>query len=234
MNGENFHGCAAILFDFGGTLDSDGLHWLTRFFALYEGAGLVIPRPEIARAFYHAVDTCYADSSVASMGIRLLVGYHVRLQFEALGIEDRSKEREIAERFISDCESVFISRLSLLKRMERAYRLGVVSNFYGNLEIVLEEARLSELFDVVIDSNRVGVRKPDRKIFLLALTRLGLPANQVIFVGDSLERDVYPAADAGMKAIWLKGPDERPGQGVRQAEVWESITRLTDLEELLR
>jgi hypothetical protein len=41
--------CKAILFDFGGTLDSDGEHWLDRVYALYETAGLEVAQPEIKR-----------------------------------------------------------------------------------------------------------------------------------------------------------------------------------------
>ncbi len=234
MNRESFRGCKAILFDFGGTLDSDGQHWLTRFLTLYEDAGLIVPRHEITRAFYHAVDTCYADYSVASMGLRPLVDYHVHLQLEALGIKEVSKERRIAEGFSSDCESVFKGRLSLLTRLKKVRRLGVVSNFYGNLEIVLREARLLRLFDVVIDSNRVGLRKPSPQIFLLALKRLELPAHEAAFVGDSLERDMLPSIEMGMKAIWLKGSDRGPDESAQAARVKGSIARLSDLEELLR
>lgn len=52
MNPERFHGCKPILFDFGGTLDSDGEHWLDRFYALYGDVGLRIPVSEIKEAFY--------------------------------------------------------------------------------------------------------------------------------------------------------------------------------------
>ena len=234
MNTETFRGCAAILFDFGGTLDADGQHWLTRFLALYDAAELAIPGPEITRAFYHAVDTCYADARVALSGLRFLVDYHVHLQFEALSIDDPAKERLLADEFRSGCEAFLHDRIRLLTRLKTAFRLGVVSNFYGNLHIVLEEARLSDLFEVIIDSNVVGVRKPDPRIFRLALAVLGLEGGEVIFVGDSYERDVLPATETGMRAVWLK--DDTRGLEMERKGIpsGESISRLTDLEELLR
>ena len=231
MNTETFHDCAAILFDYGGTLDSDGQHWLTRFLTLYDASGLAIPRPEITRAFYHAVDTCYADSRVASLGLKPLIDYHVRLQFEALGIKDQWKEKQIAEKFYSDCWSFLHERRHLFNRLKTAYRLGIVSNFYGNLATVCQEAQLSQLFELILDSNLVGLRKPDPRIFLLALTRLGLSGSRVVFVGDSLEWDMVPAMKAGMKAIWLKGEDGRVAEAI---PVDASIGRLSELEELLQ
>ena len=233
MNTERFHGCRAVLFDFGGTLDGDGQHWLKRFFKLYEDAGFPVSRPEITRAFYYAVDTCYADPAVASFDLAALVDRHVRLQFEALGIEEQWKEKRLAEKFCSDCRGALHDRLALLERMRKAFRLGIVSNFYGNLERICQEAQLSQFFEVIIDSNRAGLRKPDPAIFLLALTRLSLPGPQVVFVGDSYERDMVPAMEAGMKGIWLKGPDGSAAR-IEARPVDASIGRLSDLEELLR
>jgi len=233
MNTEAFRGCAAILFDFGGTLDSDGRHWLTRFLALYDAADLAIPGPEVTRAFYHAVDTSYADGRVAVSGLKPLVDFQVHLQFEALSIDDPVKERLIADGFRSGCEAFLHDRIRLLTRLKTAFRLGVVSNFYGNLHIVLEEARLSDLFEVIIDSNVVGVRKPDPRIFRLGLSALRLEGSEVIFVGDSYERDIVPAMESGMRAIWLKDESRGPGMDGKGITSGASISRLTELEELL-
>ncbi len=230
METERFRGCRAILFDYGGTLDSDGQHWLPRFLALYDAAGLTVPRDDLTRAFYHGVDTCYADPRVASIGLKPLIEYQVRLQFEALGIQDGQKEKFIADGFYGDCSSFLRARRLLLHRMRSLYRLGIISNFYGNLPTVCNEAGLSPLFEFIVDSNLVGLRKPDPRIFLLALGRFGLPGSEVIFVGDSYERDMVPAMEAGMKAIWLK---PRDGRGTEANSVHASISRLSDLEELL-
>ena len=234
MNTTNFQGCTAILFDYGGTLDSDGIHWLVRFYALYDEAGMALPQSEITRAFYHAVNTCYADSRVLSFGLKSLVDYHVQLQFEALGIDDPAKEKWLANRFRSDCESTFKGRLGFLGRIKDSYRLGIVSNFYGNLATVLDEAGLSGLFDVVIDSNRVGIRKPDPRIFELALSRMGIPGTEAVFVGDSFDRDMVPAMKMGMKAVWLKGEDKGTDAGASPDAVHAAIGRLADLEGLLQ
>lgn len=231
MNPERFYGCKAILFDFGGTLDSDGEHWLDRFYALYRDLGLRIPLPEIKRAFYHADNLCSFDSEVASLGLRRLMTRHVHLQFEALGLTDDKKEKEMLEAFCTESEWFLRRNARLLRRMRNRYRLGLVSNFYGNVAALCEEAGLAPALDVILDSALVGMSKPDPGIFRAALERLQLPPEEVICVGDSFERDMIPARELGMKTIWLKGPHPRIPESAGPVDA--SISSLFELEVLV-
>lgn len=226
-----FRDCKAILFDFGGTLDSDGEHWLDRFYDLYESAGLQVPHAEIKRAFYHADEMCCLDSRVALEGLRSLMKYHVHLQFQALDLKDPSRENELMEAFCQKSEHFLKRNAWLLKRLKRRYRLGLVSNFYGNAAILCEEAGLGESLEVILDSNQIGVRKPDVEIFRTALFQLGLPPEEVIFVGDSYERDMIPSRELGMKTIWMKGPNPRIPDNGGPVDAW--ISSLPELEGLL-
>ncbi len=70
MNPKPFTDCKAIFFDFGGTLDSDGEHWLDRFYELYEEANIDLPREEIKRVFYRAGEMCCKDPQVLDLGLR--------------------------------------------------------------------------------------------------------------------------------------------------------------------
>ena len=54
-----------------------------------------------------------------------------------------------------------------------------------------------------MDSARVGVEKPDPRIFDAALTALGVPPREALFVGDSLPRDMAGARGIGMAHAWL-------------------------------
>lgn len=226
-----FRGCRAILFDFGGTLDSDGEHWLDRTFRLYEAGGLEVPKSEIKRAFYYADDRCYADPSILSVNLWALMERHVRLQFEALDLKEHSKERDIIYGFCSESEQYLRRRALLLRGLKNRFQLGIVSNFYGNLSFICEETGISESLRLIIDSNRVGLRKPDPAIFDLALAQIGFDPENVIFVGDSYERDMIPSKRVGMKTIWLKGPNPRvPAETVL---LDATIGRLSKLAELL-
>ena len=60
--------------------------------------------------------------------------------------------------------------------------------------------------DVVLISEREGVRKPDREIFARALRRLELQADESWYVGDHPDVDIRGAADAGLAAVWRLTP----------------------------
>lgn len=68
-------------------------------------------------------------------------------------------------------------------------------------------APIDDIFEFVIDSAYVGMRKPDPEIYELALQGLGLPAEECLFV-DDLERNCVAAADAGMVAVVYRGPQQ--------------------------
>lgn len=231
MNSGKFRECEAILFDFGGTLDSDGEHWLDRFYALYEQMGLHIPQSDIKRVFYHADELCSSDPQVVSLGLRPLMERHIHLQFTSLNLVDGEIEKRMTEAFCERAEYFIRRNARLLHRIKDHYVLGLVSNFYGNVATLCEEAGLTEILDVILDSAQVGVGKPHPDIFRLALEGLKLPPEKVIYVGDSFERDMIPAREIGMKTIWLKGPNPRipPNPGPVDA----SISMLSMLEELI-
>ena len=85
----------------------------------------------------------------------------------------------------------------------RGATLIVVSNSEGRLAELLAEIGLAELFTVVIDSGRLGIEKPDRRIFEHALASLGMPPGAPpVHVGDSWSADIAGALGAGWRAVW--------------------------------
>jgi HAD superfamily hydrolase (TIGR01509 family) len=227
MHGEESHEAAGILFDFGGTLDSDGEHWLDRFYVLYEKAGLRLPPAEIKRAFYEADDRCKGNPEVICAGLRPLMEFHVHVQFETLHLKAAGAERDMARSFCAQSEQYLRRNALLLQALRDRYRLGVVSNFYGNVAILCEEAGLMESLRVILDSVLLGVEKPDHRIFLTALDSLQLAPSRVVFVGDSHERDIVPAQELGMKTVWLPGPNPRTPLHEGRADA--RISSLTEL-----
>jgi putative hydrolase of the HAD superfamily len=83
------------------------------------------------------------------------------------------------------------------------YRTAVVSNADGRVEALLQDRGLAEYLEFVIDSEVVGIKKPDRGIFDLAVERLGVPAKRVLYVGDLYAVDVLGARTAGLDALLL-------------------------------
>src|SRR4051794_29219827 len=74
----------AILFDMGGTLDGDGLHWLDRFVFLYANAGVVVPRERLRAAFDEAERRAATDDVMSRASLAGMLDRHMRWQFEVL------------------------------------------------------------------------------------------------------------------------------------------------------
>lgn len=88
-------------------------------------------------------------------------------------------------------------------------RLAVVSNFDHRLPGILSGLGIAERFEAVITSSAVGVEKPHPAIFHRLLSRLQLPAEAVVHVGDSRREDVEGALAVGMAALRI----DRAGGG---------------------
>ena len=97
----------------------------------------------------------------------------------------------------------FAGTRALLADLRPRFRIGIVSNFYGNLERVIDEAKLGKLVDAVIDSARVGTFKPAPGIFKAALRALRVDARDSAVVGDSLDKDCAPAQTLGLRTVWF-------------------------------
>jgi HAD superfamily hydrolase (TIGR01549 family) len=84
----------------------------------------------------------------------------------------------------------------------RGVRVAILSNSEGRLAELLAEIGIADAFAAIIDSGRVGIEKPDRRIFDHALAELGA-TRPGIHVGDSWPADVAGALGAGWRAIWF-------------------------------
>lgn len=84
----------------------------------------------------------------------------------------------------------------------RGVRVAVLSNSEGRLAELLAEIGLADVFAAVIDSGRIGIEKPDRRIFDHTLAVLGA-TRPGIHIGDSWPADIAGALGAGWRAIWF-------------------------------
>jgi FMN phosphatase YigB (HAD superfamily)/dTDP-glucose pyrophosphorylase len=192
-----------ILFDFGGTLDGPGVPWVDRFAVAYGRAGLEIPAERLRRAAAVGTRSAYDTPAVAGYDLRETVAFHVAAQFSWLGIVDAAAAERIVAIFVRDTTTALATSRSLLERLRRRFRLGVVSNFYGNLHRVLSSAGIAPLLSSIVDSTVAGIRKPDPRIFELAIAEAGVGASETLYVGDSLEQDIVPARAVGLRTVWL-------------------------------
>ncbi|MGB8682824.1 MAG: HAD family hydrolase [Candidatus Binatus sp.] len=209
-----------LLFDFGGTLDGPA-HWLDRFLASYRAAGIEISRAELDPAFDHATRIGYgATRVVARFGLTDLVRFLVGHQFEYLRKSGPEPLRKVLDdagaagryRFVEAVTNSFVRETSIglahsrevVGQLRSRFKMGIVSNFYGNLDRILEEAKLDRYFAAVADSSRVGIFKPEPGIFETALKKIQCAPESAAMIGDSLAKDCAPARKLGMRTVWLR------------------------------
>lgn len=194
----------AVLFDFGGTIDTDGVHWSERFWEYYVQFGIDVAKKEFEKAFVQS-DRDILANNLSQASFRQILELQVASQFEILGLHDEEIRRRLVDSCYGDTCIVIAAANVLLKQIGEHYALGLVSNFYGNLDVVCREFGLDTVFDTTVDSEIAGVRKPDPAIFRIALERLKAEAAESFVVGDSYDRDIVPGKCLGCKTIWLKG-----------------------------
>ena len=230
-----------VLFDFGGTLDSDGVPWKERFYALYRAEGLSLSAEAFAPAFY-AADEALVGALAPTTGLKVTVdllaaNLEAELARRGGGQEenDVGRGQRVASRFLSEMSAAFARNRPVLEALGERYRLGVVSNFYGNLEAVCESSGLGPLFGVMTDSQRVGAEKPEPAIFHAALRALQALPETTVMIGDSLRRDYEGARRSGMRFIWVAPEDIQAaeGDGAAHRSVLASVAELPDLLEIL-
>ena len=142
----------------------------------------------------------------------------------------------MASCFLSDASAAFARNRPVLEALGERYRLGIVSNFYGNLEAVCRSSGLAPLFAVMADSRRVGAEKPDPAIFRAALEALHAAPETTVLVGNSLRRDCEGARRAGMGFVWIAPEDVQAAeaQGDAARPVLAAVTELGDLLGILK
>lgn len=217
-----------LLIDFGGTIDTDGIHWFRMFQMAYAQCGYDIPEDVLRQAYVYAErtlgkvrmispDMSMTDTIRVKLGLQagFLRGMGILLKGCCGGTggvpcESCNQVHEI-ERILDCCMSKVrynIDNVSapVLKELSSRYRLGLVSNFYGNINAVLAEFGIDGYFSSVTESAVVGVRKPDPEIFRIAASSLGLTPAECVAVGDSADKDIIPAQTAGCRTVWLTAP----------------------------
>ncbi|MBR5728784.1 MAG: HAD family hydrolase [Prevotella sp.] len=232
------------IIDFGGTLDTNGCHWGRFLWHAFQRRQVPVSWDEFREAYVH-VERLLGKGDIIKPDYTLQQTLSIKIRLEMQHLVGRgywySTPLEL-ERYHTDILHDVYSRVG--EQLEQSRQvLGLLSaeapvvlcsNYYGNLNAVLQEFQLDSLFATVVESAAVGIRKPDAAIYEMALQSFGGPtaAPEVVVVGDSLKNDILPAAALGCPAVWLKGEpwDYSDADGVPPS----STRIITDLKELLQ
>lgn len=228
-----------VIFDYGGTIDTNSRHWAEVLWEKYRELQVPVDKPSFREAYVHGERTLARQPLVKPEdNFYDVLRIKTRVQMDWLvenGILPR--EKAVAENYASRiADACYAYVLEVLKRtrpvvktLSEHYKLVLVSNFYGNILAVLKDFGLDGFFSRIVESSVVGVRKPDPAIYRLGVEAMGLPAGQVLVVGDSFSKDVVPAKKVGCKVAWLKGE----GWGNEETDDSLPDVVITDLPDLL-
>ncbi|MER7832125.1 HAD family hydrolase [Streptomyces sp. NPDC095602] len=131
------------------------------------------------------------------------------------------------ERYLAHYEAawaLFPDTLPVLDVLAAGYRHAVLSNSsLLNQDRKLRVLGVRDRFEAVLCAADIGVSKPEAAAFHAACDALGLPPDEVVYVGDHPDIDARGAVEAGLRGVWL----DRAGLGGRPG-----LTRITDLHQL--
>ncbi|MSQ58180.1 MAG: HAD family hydrolase [Betaproteobacteria bacterium] len=127
---------------------------------------------------------------------------------EALALGYRVRGAQVAQLLHGEIRPQMVEAL---KHLRGRFRTAcVTNNFSANMPVREERAREIErvmgLFDLVIESSKVGVRKPELRFYELAIAAVDVPARGIVYL-DDLGINLKPARALGMTTIKVTDPD---------------------------
>jgi putative hydrolase of the HAD superfamily len=226
----------AVLLDFYGTL-AEATHWVSIDAVLAE-RGYELPQDALRRWWNEGVDgiehlehSVSRDRYVAWQQERMLAmlaetdvhpgEYHAILEKLRAGASQRVLEPypEVAD--------------VLRELRERGLRLAICSNCDWDLAAAVDDVGLTDLVDVQVSSAWAGARKPHPRIFHHTLEKVGVPAAEALFVGDTWGPDVEGPRAVGMAPAYVAREAHWPDPGAPDAPIRTDIPVLADLRGIL-
>jgi len=231
----------AILFDWAYTLvdliEDNDRDPLKAVFEFLDGRGVQLPEFDGAYAACH--DIFYKmiavsrESHLEARFEQVLSWFLMRYQVPIVG---RATIPEILTVYYDEVyrhRKVYGDVMETLDTFKAAQiPMGIVSNTTNPGVMKDREQALLGLdayFEFSIYSSEAPFRKPHPSIFQLAVDRLGLPVDQVLFVGDSLYADVVGAQGIGLRAVWVNRNRHQLPQGVVPDYEIRNISELLQL-----
>ncbi|RAJ92539.1 putative hydrolase of the HAD superfamily [Larkinella arboricola] len=230
-----------LLFDYGGTIDTNGLHWGGVLWARYQKYSVPVDQAIFNKAYAFgeralAINPLVKPNHTFYEVLRLKIDQQFQFLTEAGFALDQSAVEAIAADCNAFARQTVAEAKPILLELAKQYPLVMVSNFYGNLNTVLDDFGIRSLFQTVIESAVVGVRKPDPAIYQLGVDYLQLPAGNTVVIGDSYTKDIQPAHQLGCRTVWLNvaGWEDTPRTG--ESRTGESVqgvdAEITDFAQL--
>ena len=156
---------------------------------------------------------------------------------ERIGVADLAFARKLTELHMDEVERQVVvpgHHAALLEALGRRTKLALCSNFThaATARAILARAGLLRHLDAVVISEEVGLRKPRAEVFNAVSQQLGLPAREILHVGDSLDADVAGAAAVGSPTAWITRRVADPEAALAAYTGAKPVHRIADLSEV--
>lgn len=184
---------------------------------------------ELIKEFYEGEESNIIQISCKS--------FH-KLIFESYGVSFEKTPLELEVLFIQNSGDrnlingvrEFLDYLKI-----EGFRIAILSNSAFSIEAMMTELReleIEDYFEFVITTEDYCIRKPDKRIFDIALTKFNLDASEVWYVGNSFQYDVIGASNANIQSIWYNMANKVPLANIEYCEV-KSYNELRNVLEKL-
>ena len=178
-----------IIFDYGGTLDSRGVHWSEVLWQGYQQAGVPIDKQTFRTAYVEGERALARERIILPQDdfhVLLLKKVAIEISYLPQQPDETTRDRwakEIAAYCDNAARGCIDEARPMLEELHEKYPMMLVSNFYGNIDEVLRSYGIRHLFKGIIESAVVGIRKPNPTLFRLGVDALELNPEEVLVVG---------------------------------------------------
>ena len=214
----------AVTFDIGGVIYSDDVFKRAIF------TGLNKLSANVDQAAFDQVYNQHLESQSGSLRSKLCQHF--------LGsLDKRDQLMEIATQnwLFTPNDLYQDSKACIHEFKSMGVKIGIVANQPASVVNSLKSDQIYDLIDFLGVSAIVGIEKPDKAIFELAIAKLATPANEIIHIGNRIDTDVLPAKSLGMKTVWVRRGEANPNPtpaDLKQADL--TVDNLTNLPELIK
>ncbi len=227
-----FQGVRVVAFDLDGTLCYYGVSTQEAIVEALRRAGRsidLVGDPDEAAVRHNELWWEIEQNGSSAMSLRERIWQRLLAEHE---VEQVGLARELAETYAQvrvPSVRLYKGARELLCDLRDSYRLGLLTNGPSDMQWPkIEHLDIQPLFNVVLVSGDVGIHKPNRLIFEQFLSRLGVAAKEVLYVGNSYRIDIVGAKDVGMLSAWIRhGDADETGNGAADIEI-ESIAALRE------
>jgi putative hydrolase of the HAD superfamily len=161
---------------------------------------------EVYKPINHKYWKLFREDRVSKKDLRY---FRLKEAFDAIGYDASDELIQLLSEeyitFLSQHNALFDNAIEVLDYLSEKYRMHIITNGFEEVQFKkLKNSNLLPFFDQVITSEKVGVKKPNPKIFHYAMEISGASSEESMMIGDNFEADILGARNVGMQAIFCE------------------------------